>query len=229
MNCLIVDDDELSRKTMEHFIKETPFLTLIKSCTSAIEAVNLLNDKPNIQLIFLDIEMPVMNGIDLLKHFSHRPQIILITSHKNYAIEAFEYDVADYLLKPVTYARYMKAVQKVVKNTKEDAALSNSTNEDIFIKVDSVLVKLSVKDILWLEAMGDYVSINTAEKKYIVYSTMKHMEEKLPENFMRVHRSHIVNIKKITNIEDYFITISKKILPVSRNYKDALIQKLNLV
>jgi DNA-binding LytR/AlgR family response regulator len=233
MNCLIVDDDELSRITMEHFVKETSFLSLVKSCSSAVEAVNLLSGNNNIQLIFLDIEMPIMNGMDLLKNFTNHPQIILMTSHKNYAIEAFEYNVTDYLLKPITYPRYMKAVKKATEKDKENSnnnnVVANPTSEDIFIKVDSSLIKLSVKDILFLEAMGDYVSISTAEKKYMVYSTMKHMEEKLPDNFMRVHRSHIVNINKISNIDDYSVTINKKVLSVSRNYKESLIQRLNLV
>jgi two-component system LytT family response regulator len=226
MNCLIVDDDELSRKTMEHFIHETAFLTLVKSCSSAIEAANILAST-KINLIFLDVEMPVMNGIDLLKNFSDHPQIILITSHKNYALEAFEYNVTDYLLKPVTYPRYLKAVKKAFEQHKDTPLSPNK--EDIFVKVDSSLIKLSLKDILWLEAMGDYVAIVTAEKKYLVYSTMKRMEEKLPESFMRIHRSHIVNIHRISNIDDFSVTINKTVLPVSRNYKESLIQRLNLV
>ncbi len=233
MNCLIVDDDELSRKTMEHFVGETSFLTLVKSCSSAIEAVNILSVDNNVQLIFLDIEMPIMNGMDLMKSFSNHPQIILMTSHKNYALEAFEYNVTDYLLKPVTYVRYLKAVKKASEKAKEQVSIANTSNsnaaEDIYVKVDSSLIKLTTKDILWLEAMGDYVSINTAEKKYMVYSTMKHMEEKLPESFMRVHRSYIVNLNKITNIDDHVITINKSVLSVSRNYKDALLHRLNLV
>ncbi len=235
MNCLIVDDDELSRKTMEHFINETSFLTLVKSCSSAVEAVNILSGDHQIQLIFLDIEMPVMNGIDLMKSFANHPQIILMTSHQNYALEAFEYNVTDYLLKPVTYVRYLKAVKKASEKAKElpvlapVAAGTSAGNEDIYVKVDSSLIKLTTKDILWLEAMGDYVSIHTSEKKYMVYSTMKHMEEKLPESFMRVHRSYIVNLNKISNIDDHVITINKSVLSVSRNYKDALLHRLNLV
>ncbi len=225
MNCLIVDDDELSRKTMEHFVKETSFLTLVKSCSSAVEAVNILSGEHNIHLIFLDIEMPVMNGMDLIKSFTNHPKVILMTSHKNYAVEAFEYDVTDYLLKPVTYVRFLKAVKKAAEKSKE----SLTGNEDIYVKVDSSLIKLTTKDILWLEAMGDYVSINTADKKYMVYSTMKHMEEKLPESFMRIHRSYIVNLNKISNIDDHVITINKNVLSVSRNYKDALLHRLNLV
>lgn len=238
MNCLIVDDDELSRKTMEHFVEETSFLTLIKSCSSAIEAVNILSGDHNIQLIFLDIEMPIMNGMDLMKSFTNHPEIILMTSHQNYALEAFEYNVTDYLLKPVTYARFLKAVKKAAERSKDTntqnaipANGSNNSNgtDDIYVKVDSSLIKLTTKDILWLEAMGDYVSINTAEKKYMVYSTMKHMEEKLPESFMRIHRSYIVNLNKISNIDDHVITINKNVLSVSRNYKDALLHRLNLV
>lgn len=238
MNCLIVDDDELSRKTMEHFVEETSFLKLVKSCSSAIEAVNFLSSDHSIQLIFLDIEMPIMNGMDLMKSFTNHPEIILMTSHKNYAIEAFEYNVTDYLLKPVTYARFLKAVKKAserAKDNNQNVASSsngnhnNNSNEDIYVKVDSSLIKLTTKDILWLEAMGDYVSINTAEKKYMVYSTMKHMEEKLPESFMRIHRSYIVNLNKISNIDDHVVTINKSVLAVSRNYKDALLHRLNLV
>jgi DNA-binding LytR/AlgR family response regulator len=215
---------------MEHFVKETSFLTLVKSCNSAVEAVNILSGEHNIQLIFLDIEMPVMNGMDLMKSFANHPEIILMTSHKNYALEAFEYNVTDYLLKPVTYARYLKAVKKAAEKYKENINTSAAPgNEDIYVKVDSSLIKLTTKDILWLEAMGDYVSINTADKKYMVYSTMKHMEEKLPESFMRVHRSYIVNLNKISNIDDHVITINKNVLSVSRNYKDALLHRLNLV
>ena len=229
MNCLIGDDDELSRRTIEHFIRETSFLTLEQSCASAIEAMSVLTKTNNIQLIFLDIEMPIMNGMELLQSFDTHPQIILMTSHKDYALEAFEYNVTDYLLKPVTYSRYLKAVKKAAEKDRENSVVAAPSTEDIFIKVDSSLIKLSLKDILWIEAMGDYVSINTAEKRYMVYSTMKRIEEKLPEIFMRVHRSYIVNLNRINNIDDYFITINKKILSVSRNYKEALMQRLNLV
>ncbi len=229
MNCLIVDDDELSRRTIEHFIRETSFLTLEKSCGSAIEAMSILTNSNNIQLVFLDIEMPIMNGMELLKSVDTHPQIILMTSHKDYALEAFEYNVTDYLLKPVTYSRYLKAVKKAAEKDRENSVVAAPSKEDIFIKVDSSLIKLSLKDILWIEAMGDYISINTVEKRYMVYSTMKRIEEKLPEIFMRVHRSYIVNLNRISNIDDYFITINKKILSVSRSYKEALMQRLNLV
>ena len=228
MNCIIVDDDTLSRTTLRNYVEETPFLKLVTCCSSAIEAVNVLN-REKIDLIFLDVEMPKMSGLELIKTLGHLPYIILVTANKNYAIEAFEYEVTDYILKPATYARFLKAVKKVQKNSKNDTKPSQKASE-IFVKVNSALMKINTQDILWVEALGDYITINTVSKNYTVYSTLKGIENKLPkDDFIRIHRSFIVRQDKITAIDDYLVMIDKKSIPVSKSYKEELMKRLNLL
>lgn len=228
MNCIIVDDDTLSRNTLRNYVEETPFLKLVTCCSSAMEAANVLS-KEKIDLVFLDVEMPKMSGLELIKTLEHLPRIILVTANTNYAIEAFEHEVTDYIVKPATYARFLKAVKKVQKNKESDKVPSKKANE-LFVKVNSALMKITMQDILWIEALGDYVTINTISKNYTVYSTLKGIEDKLPkDDFIRIHRSFIVRQDKITAIDDYLVMIDKKSIPVSKSYKEELMKRLNLL
>ncbi|OQX97818.1 MAG: DNA-binding response regulator [Bacteroidetes bacterium 4572_128] len=196
MNCIIIDDDKLSRRIIEEFIAKTEGLKLIASYPSAVEALNVFNKKDEINLVFLDIEMPEMTGIEFLSSFKVLPKIIIMSSKDKYAIEAFEYDVIDYLLKPVSYARFYKAVSKA--NFRE-----NEDNKEIFIKKSSTLIRLKYADILWIEALENYVIVNTFDNKHTIHFTMKSIATKLPANsFTRVHRSYIANTNKIAMIED---------------------------
>lgn len=228
MRCLIVDDDEISRELIAEHIGNTDGLELVKSCKSGIEACNFLS-KNNVDVIFLDVEMPKMSGLDLLKSLDHKPNVILITGKEKYAVEAFEQEVADYLVKPVQYPRFLKAINKL-KGKQKPSVIESFQTDSLFIKVDSELVNLSNKEILWIEALGDYVNIITSVKKYVVLSTMKNIEEKLPpKDFIRVHRSYFVRIDKIKKLSEDIILVENKLIPVSKSYKKDLLDRLNLL
>jgi DNA-binding LytR/AlgR family response regulator len=228
MRCIIVDDDKISRELVQDYVADTEGLELLGAFPSAIEANNFLS-KNHVDLIFLDVEMPKMTGLELLKSLDEKPLIILITSKEKYAIEAFEYEVLDYLLKPVEYARFVKAFQKA-KNKLKPMPLDNVTKESIFIKVDSELINLPFKEVLWIEALGDYINIITAQRKLVVLSTMKNIEEKLPPNeFVRVHRSYFVRLDRIKKISEDIILVENKLIPVSKSYKKELLQRLNML
>jgi len=233
MNCIIVDDDILIRKIVEDFVKKTESLTLLHSLSSAIKAVEVLNSNESIDLIFLDIEMPEMTGIDFLNRLSTLPQIIIISSKEQYAIKAFDYDVTDYLLKPVDYSRFRKAVSKAFERQEKNRVYAK--NDEIFIKHNNTLIKLKYADILWVEAMENYVIINTFDEKYTIHFTMRSLEEKLlQKRFMRVHRSFIVNINHIHSIGDNTIYIKSNVktlndIPIGKSYKEKLLKELNVV
>ena len=233
MNCIIIDDDSFVRKITEDFVKKTESLTLLHSLSSAVEAVNVLNTNENIELIFLDIEMPEMSGIDFLNALSSLPQIIIISSKDKYAVDAFEYDVTDYLLKPFTYSRFCKAVNKALERIEKSRL--HSKGDEIFIKHNSSLVKLKYSDILWIEALENYIIINTFDDKYTIHFTMRAIEEKLPaKQFVRVHRSFIVNTGRIHSIEDNTVMIktsekAKNNIPIGKSYKDGLLKDLNVI
>lgn len=229
MRCLIVDDDALVRAIMENFVDQHDGLTLVETCSSAIEASNFL-DKERVDVIFLDVEMPGMTGLDLVKSLSERPQIVLVTSKAEYAVDAFEVEVTDYLLKPVTYARFLKAVQRVQRKVEEanSAATPITDEKTVFIKSEGRLVKVNLDEIQWVEAQGDYVMIHTEEDRHIVHSTMKGMSSKLPDHdFVRVHRSYIVRIDQIEDIEDASLVIGRKVIPIGASYKSKLLSRLN--
>lgn len=235
LNCIIIDDDKLSRKVIEEFVNRTESLVLVNSYSSAVDAINVFNIGEEIHLIFLDIEMPMMTGLEFLKTLSDPPQIVIISAKDKYALEAFEYDVTDYLLKPVSYARFFKAVDKVIFRFKEvEEKRMVEDNDEIFIKKSSSLVRLKYDDILWIEALENYVIVNTFSEKFTIHFTMKAIERKMPlTKFKRVHRSYIVNVNKISIIEDNSIIINiedgTKMIPIGKSYKEKLMNDLNLM
>ncbi len=230
MRCIVVDDDELSRSVIEDLIEETDSLKLIKSCEDAIEAFKIIKEE-HIDLVFLDIEMPKMDGLEMMRSLSPLPQIILVTAHEKYAVESYEYDITDFLHKPISFARFMKAVDKAYNKFESSRANITSQDKTIFIKSDSKLVQLNTEDILFVEALGNYMRIFTANgSKYTILSTMKDIVGKLSqEEFVRVHRSFIVRLDKIESIEDNYIVIDQKQINIGKAYKDNLTQKLNLL
>ncbi|MCW3071087.1 MAG: response regulator of the LytR/AlgR family [Bacteroidetes bacterium] len=230
MNCIIVDDDEMIRLDLEEKINQTMTLNLIGSCSNAMEASNLVMTK-NVDLIFLDVMMPGMTGLEFIKTLSaSRPELIMITSNKEFAAEAFDYDVTDFLVKPVSYERFLKAVSKAKRNFDKKGTTINTIDDHIFIKVASRFIKLELNNIQYIEALADYVTIYTATDKYTIHSTMKGIENTLPGNdFARVHNSYIVRLDKIAAIEDNSITVNKTTIPVSRNKFKPLMQRLKLI
>ncbi|NTW49109.1 MAG: response regulator transcription factor [Chlorobiales bacterium] len=224
IKCLVVDDEQMTRTIIARYIDQTESLEGVSVCETPIEAANVLS-KQKIDLLFLDVQMPEMNGFDLIRSMTQKPKIIIISSSKEYALDAFEYDVVDYLHKPISYSRFLKAVEKVkktVENGKDDSS--------IYVKKGSGLTKVGIKEILWVEAYADYVIIKTPEKSYTVHSTMKGMEKKLPAGeFCRVHRSYIVRLDKIDSIEDSAVVVERKVIPVGGSYKQIFKQQLNLI
>ncbi|MBN1131828.1 MAG: response regulator transcription factor [Bacteroidales bacterium] len=233
MNCMILDDDTLSRRIIEEYVKKTDGLDLAYSCSDPIEGINRLKKSDDIDLIFLDIEMPEMSGIDFLKTLKNPPQVIIVSSKGQYAVDSYEYEVTDYLLKPVEFGRFYRAVEKVYKRAEQlhDAQLGSN---EIFIKKNNTLVRLKYDDILWIEALENYVIFNTFKDKFTIHFTMKAIEQRLPtRKFTRVHRSFIVNTSCINVIEDNNVLIKtqegSKSIPIGKSYKDKLMKDINLI
>ncbi|MES2285839.1 MAG: LytTR family DNA-binding domain-containing protein [Bacteroidota bacterium] len=230
MNCIIIDDDEMSRNALKHLVSQVSYLNLIGVYTKASESLTVLNDK-SVDLMLLDIEMPDINGLEFIKTIKEPPLTIFVTSKKEYAIEAFEYSIIDYLVKPILLDRFFKAIAKSKEifetYKKNDATLGQ---DYLFVKVNGTIIKINMKEILWVEALGDYININTSEKKYTIHSTMKTVENKLGDDkFIRVHRSYIISISNINSIDDNIIVINKQLIPVGQVYKEKLIKRLNLL
>jgi two-component system, LytTR family, response regulator len=234
LRCLVVDDDPLSVQVVLNCIANTPFLTAAGSFTNPVEAAESLRTDP-VDLLFLDVEMPVLSGMDLLRTLQHPPLVVLITSSKNYAVEAFEQAVVDYLVKPVSYLRFLQASQKALEAVERQAAANTDTIQApapdadyTFVKVDNKLVRINFDDVCYIEALGDYVHVVTDQSKLIVYSTMKAVEEKFPTSrFVRVHRSFIVNFNRIQALEDNAVIVESKHIPVGQTYLREVMQRLN--
>jgi DNA-binding LytR/AlgR family response regulator len=234
MNCIIIDDDPLSRKIIEGFIDKTDSLNLVGSFESPITAFQAFDGEDNIDLIFLDVEMPEMSGLEFINTLDSPPMVIIVSGQEKYALEAFEYDVIDYLLKPLSLPRFYKSVSKAQKRHLDRESISRYPEEIFIKKKNSTLVRLRYDDILWVEALENYVTVNTFKEKFTIHFTMKSIENKLPlVKFKRIHRSFIVNINRIEYIEDSNVVIKTesgtKILPIGKSYRDNLMDELNLI
>ncbi|MDD2279569.1 MAG: LytTR family DNA-binding domain-containing protein [Bacteroidales bacterium] len=232
MKCILIDDDEMSCRVLEDYVNRTSFLELLQTFNNAVDAINFMKEGNSVDLIFLDIEMPEMTGIDFLNTITNPPQIIIVSSRDKYALEAFEYSVTDYILKPINYARFFKAANKALESSTKN--IQDADEKEIFIKKSNSLVKIKYSDILWVEALENYVVINTRGDKFTIHFTMKAIENQLPNSlFKRVHRSFIVNIREIFSIEDNSVVIKlpegKKIIPIGKSYKDKLLSEINLM
>jgi two-component system LytT family response regulator len=225
LKTVIIDDDPFSAKVLEKFVQNTEFLELTAICNSGLEAAKLLRTQ-SVDLLLLDVEMPEMSGLDLLSTLNSDALVIMVSASRDYAVEAFEQNVIDYLVKPVTCPRFLIAAQKALERVK--ANHPTAASDFTFVKVDQKLVKIPFGEILYIEAMGDYVHIVANNKKTIVYATMKSIESKFPGNkFIRAHRSFIVNIDKIGAIEDNNILIGDKYVPIGATYTKHVLQALN--
>ena len=233
MNCIIVDDDKLSCKLLEGYVCKFSSLNLIGTFNDSVSARNELSKRKDIELIILDIEMPEMDGFDFIGSLEFPPNIIIVSSAEEYALKAFDFNVVDYLLKPVTYARFCKAIDKTIRYfTRKETV--NSGDEEIFIKKGSSLVKLKLKDIIYVEALENYVTVNTREEKFTIHFTMKAIENQLPSVlFTRVHRSYIVNKSMIQAIKentlDLIVGDALKSIPVGKSFRDTLLNDINVM
>ena len=232
LNCLIVDDEPSAANVLTTYIDTTPFLSLAGKAKDPLEAMELLR-QTEVDLIFLDIEMPDMTGLELIKTLNPKPAIILISTKQEYALEAFEYEVVDYLLKPIAnYGRFLQAAQRARMSIERKASASSPTDKTdyIYLKVDSLLVKFRLEDILWVEAFGDYVKVKTPDKVHMVYATLKSIEDALPsDEFVRIHRSYIVRMDRIDNIDNTNLQITDKILPIGNSHKKNLMERIKVL
>jgi DNA-binding LytR/AlgR family response regulator len=235
MKCIIIDDEATARAIIEKLCVSIPSLEVSGVFPSAIDAIKYLNET-TVDLILLDIHMPGFSGFDFIKTLKNPPAIIVTTSDKKFALEAFEYDfIIDYLVKPIEPQRFEKAIRKVeasapvstkVQGEKEVASFEN----DLYVNIDRRLIKIDIPKIYLIEAKGDYINVKTESKNYVVHSTLKKMEQKLPDSlFIKVHRSYIINLKKIIDIEDNSVLIEKDVVPVSRTSRPELMRRLNLL
>lgn len=227
IKCIILEDDELAAKSLEQLVSKIDKLELVGQYFSAMEAQNEV-DFSEIDLIFLDIEMPEISGLEFIKTLSNPPRVIVTTSKKDFAIDAFEIAAVDFILKPVKMVDMLKAIEKY---DKLDAPAGLEADQDsIFVKVDSKLVNLKFDDILWIEALGDYVGFHVENKRYVVKATLSSIEKRISlNNFVRVHRSYMVNTKHIKNIDDTSLVIGDKLIPISRGSRPELLKRLNLL
>ncbi|WP_298778519.1 LytTR family DNA-binding domain-containing protein [uncultured Polaribacter sp.] len=241
MKGIIVDDELSARLILKQVAINVPNLDIVADFENALQALKYLN-KNVVDVIFLDIHMPDFTGFDFIESLKNPPKVVLTTSDRNFALEAFEYKiVVDYLLKPIELNRFEKAIEKVktinlvedVTRTKiknEPKVKANETDDTLYVNIDRRLVKIDLSSICVIEAKGDYIKIITENKNYIVHSSLKKIEEKLPhEMFLKVHRSYVINIKKIIDIEDNSVLINKDVIPVSRVNRNELKRRLNLL
>ena len=233
MNCIIVDDDKLSCKILEGYVGKSSSLNLVGTFSDSVSARNELSKRKDIDLIFLDIKMPEMDGFDFISSLEFPPNIIIVSSAEEFALKAFDFNVVDYLLKPVVYSRFCKAIDKTIRYfTRKESA--NSEDQEIFIKKGSSLVKLKLKDIIFVEALENYVTVNTRDEKYTIHFTMKAIENQLPSSlFTRVHRSFIINKSMIQAIKentlDLIVGATVKPIPVGKSFRDTLLNDINVM
>lgn len=237
IRCIAVDDEALALDLLEDNIRRTPFLKLIKRCTSSFEALEFLRNE-TVDLIFLDIRMPDLSGLQLLKLIQQKPLVILITAYEKYAVEGFELDVVDYLMKPVSYERFLKAVTKARELTNlRRAAAQQAVNQDkttgssgfMFVKSGYKQVRINFSEILYVEGLKDYVKIYDSDKPIITQMSIKSILGKLPPNdFVRVHRSFIINIHKIEFVQRMQIRVGNKNVPIGESYRESFFKTINI-
>lgn len=225
LRCMIVDDEPVARKILREFVEQVPFLEQAGEFENAIRADAWLQEN-TADLLFLDIEMPKLSGLEYLKRSAVKPLVILTTAFADYALEGYELDIIDYLLKPVAFSRFLKAVQKAKDYLDRTQAPSSAAAPSwLFVRSDKRIEKIELADILYIESTGNYVNIFTRDKKIMAYLTLKGLESQLPpREFIKIHQSYLVSFSRITAIEGSQVQIGNKLLPVSRSYRDTLMQ-----
>ena len=231
--CLVVDDEPLARDLMRSHIEKLENFEIVAECGDAMKALQALRSRP-VDLMFMDIQMPQITGIEFLKTLKRPPKVIITTAYREYAIEGFELDVVDYLLKPITFERFLKSVNKYYQVTQEEvqnvmSVSSAPQNEEafIYVKENKKVIKVHLNEILFVEGLSEYVQIYTEKKKIITKTSMTNMEEKLPDNsFMRIHKSFIVSLAKIEAFTSTSIEVPGKELPIGRSYKNSVLENL---
>ncbi len=226
-NVLIVDDEFLARKLLTEYVSKVDFLHLVDTCPDATKAMEILNNE-NIDILLLDIQMPDLSGMEMLKLINNRPAVILTTAYSEYAVDAFSLGVVDYLLKPFDYARFIQAINKAVSlKTNIQEYTSDSSNDYMMIKADYKLYKVNYDDLLFIEGQHEYVTFHTTTKRITALYSLRNLEETLPKDkFVRTHKSFIVSIKNIEDIDKTNVTVAGNKIPIGASYRDALIERM---
>lgn len=230
MKCIIVEDELMARKSLENLCRKIDFIEVVGTFTGADEAIELVNEGA-IELMFLDIELPGISGIEFLEQLPYLPQIVFTTSNEDYAYAAYQYDVTDFLKKPITQLRFLKAIEKIkLREKQRKAVASASAANEIYIKTEGKLVRLPFDCILYFENTGDYVKVATRDTNYIIHGSLKFVMQRVNNpRFMKIHRSYIINMDKIKDIVDNTLVIENKVIPISRAHKGILIQSINIL
>jgi len=232
MKCLIVDDEPLARELMEAYVSRIEELKLVKSCGNALEAFTFIQQRP-VDLIFLDIEMPQITGIELLRSLKDKPRVILTTAYREYAFEAYDLDVVDYMLKPISFDRFLRGIAKIKQlkqpeiTLDEVNAVESFNDAYLYLKENREMVKVFLKDIVYIESLRDYVRVKTLKQEVITYQKISYLEQKLPQNkFIRVHRSFIIAMDKVISFTPATVKVNIIDIPIGRNYKNVTLKML---
>ncbi len=229
--CLIVEDEAPAQRVLKKFISDVPTLQLVDCTTNALDALSILKEQ-KIDILFLDINLPKIKGIDFLKSIQSPPKTIFTTAYAEYAVESFELDATDYLLKPFSFERFLKAVNKAIDrisaSIEPTAVATKFENEQIlFFRTDKKIFRLNLSELIYIEGEKDYVKIVTLTTNHLILQTMKHWEKHLPSNqFKRIHKSFIVNLKRINSINGNVVVIGEKEIPIGRNFKESLLSEI---
>jgi two-component system LytT family response regulator len=231
INCVIVDDEPVARNVLETFVAKIPNLELVKSCKNAMEAFEVANQQ-KIDIFFLDINMPDISGLSLAKSINQKAKIIFTTAYREYAVDGFNLQAVDYLLKPISFDRFLQSIHKYFEGVSfidSEIKIEKSVlkNDFIFVRSDRKMIKINFDEIRYVESLSDYIKIHSADKTITTRETISNIETKLPaKNFLRIHRSYIVNLKKINSYTNEFVEIGKNAIPISRTYKENVLKKL---
>ncbi|KAB1157140.1 response regulator transcription factor [Flavobacterium luteum] len=240
MKCIVIDDEQMAREILAAMLADVKDVELVATFPDAIEAMKFLN-KNQVDLIFLDIHMPSFTGFDFVQTIKNLPQVVFVTMDENFAKDAFEYDcIVDYLVKPIQLDRFSRSIDRVFRklnsNFKNDIQITDRVFKEkkgvseIYVNINSRLIKIDLDTICSIQSQGDYINIKTTETNYVVHTQLKKIKEKLPvAQFLQIHRSHIINIDKIIDIQDNTVLIAKEIIPISKQNKTILMKYLNLL
>ena len=231
INCVIVDDEPVARNVLETFVAKIPNLELVKSCKNAMEAFEVANQQ-KIDIFFLDINMPDISGLSLAKSINQKAEIIFTTAYREYAVDGFNLQAVDYLLKPISFDRFLQSIHKYFEGVSfidSEIKIEKSVlkNDFIFVRSDRKMIKINFDEIQYVESLSDYIKIHSVDKTITTRETISNIETKLPaKNFLRIHRSYIVNLKKMNSYTNEFVEIGKNAIPISRTYKENVLKKL---
>ena len=234
IQCIIVDDEPIAREILENHLQKINTINIVGTCKNAIEAFNVINSN-KIDVIFLDINMPEISGLSFARSINKNIKIIFTTAYREYAVDGFDLKAVDYLLKPISFERLLQAINKylnenITTNHDSKKDLIQEKSDFIFVRSDRKMIKINFSDINYIESLGDYLKIHLLNKIIVTRETITSIEAKLPKNdFLRIHRSYIVSVNKIESFTHEFVEVNKKAIPISRSYKNAIIQRLDKV